>query len=120
MLQYLPYLVFLGAAVQLVGVFLYIKETLVGDTKPNRITWLMWAVAPLIATAAAIADGVTWAVLPVFMAGFGPLLVFVASFVNRNSYWKLETFDYLCGICSILALVFWGITQNPVVAILVK
>ncbi len=118
MFQYLPYLVFLGAAVQLVGIFLYIKETLAGDTKPNRITWLMWAVAPLIATAAAIADGVTWAVIPVFMAGFGPLLILAASFVNRNSYWKLETFDYFCGACSVLALVFWWLTQEPNIAII--
>lgn len=111
------YLVFIGAAVQLLGIFSYIKETLRGNTKPNKVTWLMWSVAPLIATFAALADGVGWSVLPVFMAGFGPLLVFIASFVNKNSYWKLETFDYLCGFCSVLALVLWGITKEPVIAI---
>ena len=113
----LQYLVFIGAAVQLLGIFSYIKETLRGNTKPNKVTWLMWSVAPLIATFAALADGVGWSVLPVFMAGFGPLLVFIASFVNKNSYWKLETFDYLCGFCSVLALVLWGITKEPVIAI---
>lgn len=118
MIQYLQYLVFVGAAVQLVGIFSYIKETLRGSTKPNKVTWLMWSVAPIIATFAAISGGVGLAVLPVFMAGFGPLLVFIASFVNKNSYWKLETFDYLCGFCSVLALVFWGITKEPVIAII--
>jgi len=113
----LQYLVFIGAAVQLLGIFSYIKETLRGNTKPNKVTWLMWSVAPLIATFAALADGVGWSVLPVFMAGFGPLLVFIASFVNKNSYWKLETFDYLCGFCSALALILWGITKEPVIAI---
>lgn len=117
MFQYLQYLVFLGATVQLVGIVSYIRETLQGDTKPNKITWLMWAVAPLIATAAALSDGVGWAVLPVFMAGFGPLMVFIVSFVNPNAYWKLERFDYLCGFCSLLALVLWGITKEPVIAI---
>lgn len=113
----LQYLVFIGAAVQLLGIFSYIKETLRGNTKPNKVTWLMWSVAPLIATFAALADGVGWSVLPVFMAGFGHLLVFIASFVNKNSYWKLETFDYLCGFCSALALILWGITKEPVIAI---
>lgn len=113
----LQYLVFIGAAVQLLGIFSYIKETLRGNTKPNKVTWLMWSVAPLIATFAALADGVGWSVLPVFMAGFGPLLVFIASFVNKNSHWELETFDYLCGFCSVLALVLWGITKEPVIAI---
>lgn len=48
----------------------------------------------------------------------GPLLVFIASFVNKKSYWKLEKFDYLCGFCSVLALVLWGITKEPVIAII--
>ncbi len=78
----------------------------------------MWSVAPLIATAAAISNGVGWAVLPVFMSGFAPLLVFIASFVNPNSYWKLERFDYFCGFCSVLALILWGITRQPDIAII--
>jgi len=115
----LKYLVFVGAIISLVfGVLPYIKDTLRGNTKPNRVTWLIWALAPLIATFAAIADGVGWSVLPVFMAGFGSLLIFVVSFVNKNSYWKLETFDYFCGFCSLLALALWAITKEPVVAII--
>lgn len=118
MIQYLPYLVFIGAIVQLVGIGSYIKETIKGKTKPNRITWLLWSIAPLIATFAALSDGVKLSVLPVFMSGFGPFLVFLFSFVNKKSYWKLEKFDYVCGALSILALVFWGITKNPNIAII--
>jgi len=69
----LQYLVFLGAAVNIWGAFFYIRDTLRGETKPNRATWLMWSIAPLIATVAALSQGVGWAVLPVLMAGFGPL-----------------------------------------------
>lgn len=114
----LKYLVIVGALVQLAGILSYMRETLRGATKPNKVTWLMWSVAPLIATFAAISDGVSWSVIPVFMAGFGPLLVFIVSFVNKKSYWKLETFDYLCGFCSVLALVLWAITKEPVIAII--
>lgn len=78
----------------------------------------MWSITPLIATVAAITDGVGWSVLPVFMAGFGPLLIFIASFANPNSYWKLNKFDYLCGFWSILAMIFWFITKEPVIAII--
>ena len=113
----LQYLVFVGAVVQLIGIYPYVKETVRGDTKPNRVTWLMWSVAPLIGTAAALVKGVGWAVLPVFMSGFAPLIVFAASFVNPKSYWKLERFDYLCGLCSLLALMLWGITNVPEIAI---
>jgi hypothetical protein len=113
----LQYVVFIGAAAQLIGILFYIKETLKGTTKPNKITWLLWSLAPLIAASAAFANGVRWSVLPVFMAGFGPLLVFIASFINKKSYWKLGIFDYLCGLFSVLALVLWGITNEPNIAI---
>ena len=118
MMEYIKYLVFVGAIVQIYGVFSYIKETIKGKTKPNRVTWLLWSVAPLIATAAAVNTGVRMSAIPVFMSGFGPLLVFLASFFNKKSYWKLQKFDYLCGGCSILALVLWGITKEPMVAII--
>jgi len=111
------YIVLIWATVQLIGIYFYVRETLLGKTKPNKITWLMWSVAPLIASAAAFSDGIRWAVLPVFMAGFAPLLVFIASFINPKSYWKLEIFDYICGAFSVLALILWAITKEPLIAI---
>lgn len=117
MWKFLPYLVFLGAFIQLFGVVVYIRETLAGRTKPNRLTWLLWSIAPLIGTAAAVSAGAGLATLPVFMAGFGPLLIFLASFANRQAYWHLTPFDYGCGILSGLALLLWLVTNEPLVAI---
>jgi hypothetical protein len=114
----IQHIVLLGAAVGLAGGFVYIKDTLQGKTKPNRVTWLIWSIAPMIAVVAALSDGVQWAVLPVFIAGFVPLLIFISSFVNPKSYWKLEPFDYICGICSILGLILWGLTKEPIIAII--
>ncbi|MDP2930645.1 MAG: hypothetical protein Q8N56_03520 [bacterium] len=114
----LQYLVFVGAAASIFGTAAYIKDTLKGLTKPNRVTWLMWSVAPLIGAFAGFAKGAGWAALPVFMAGFCSLLILIASFANRNAYWKLEKFDYFCGFFSILALLLWGITKEPLVAII--
>ncbi len=114
----LQYIVLAGASAQLIGILFYARETVRGETKPNRVTWLMWSIAPLIASVAAFSDGVRWAALPVFMAGFAPLLVFFVSFMNPKSYWKLEVFDYICGTFSILALILWGITEEPLFAII--
>lgn len=113
-----PYIVIIGALVQIVGYYPYLKETLRGESKPNRMSWLMWSVAPIIGTAAALSDGVRWAVLPVFMAGLGPLVVVLASFLNKESYWKLERFDYVCGAFSVIALVVWQTTTHPSIAVL--
>lgn len=112
------YVVLLGAAVELLGILPYVKDTFNGATKPNRVTWLLWGVAPLIGTAAAISDGVGWPVIPVFIAGLTPLTVFIASFANRGAVWKLGMFDYFYGALSIMALILWKITYRADAAII--
>jgi hypothetical protein len=111
------YIVLLGASLNVAGILFYLKETVRGKTKPNRVSWALWSVAPLIATAAGLSAGIRLAVIPVFISGFVPLMVFIASFANKKSYWKLSSFDYLCGACSVLALILWAITKEPLVAI---
>lgn len=118
MFHYTIYLVWFGALIQLLGSAAYIRDTLKGKTKPNRVTWFFWAVAPLVGSAAAISDGVGWAVLPVVMVGFVPLLILLASFANKQSYWQLGQYDYACGFFAALALVLWFITSDPKVAII--
>jgi hypothetical protein len=113
----LEYLVFVAAFATLVATYVYISSMFKGVAKPNRVSWLMWTIAPLIAAAAAISNGVGWAVLPVLMSGFSPFLIFTASFVTKKAYWKLASFDYVCGALSGLALVLWYVTKDPNVAI---
>src|SRR5208283_2829807 len=113
----LVYLVFVAAFATLVATYVYIRSMFKGVAKPNRVSWLMWSIAPFIAATAAISNGVGWAVLPVFMSGVSPLLIFTASFVKKKAYWKLASFDYVCGALSGLALVLWYVTKDPNVAI---
>ncbi len=114
----LEYLVLAAAFASLLAAGLYIRSMFRGGAKPNRVTWLMWSIAPFIATAAAASSGVGWAVVPVFMTGFAPFLIFTASFFAKRAYWKLHTFDYVCGALSAAALVFWVITMEPNYAII--
>jgi hypothetical protein len=107
-----------GALLSFAGTISYVIDTLKGKTKPNRVSWLMWAAAPLIAFAAELTQGVGVQSLFTFVSGFGPLLVLAASFVRRKSYWKLTKFDFICGILSALALTLWAITGKGDVAIL--
>ncbi len=113
----LPYIVLVGSSIGLFGMLYYAKDTLLGGTRPNMVSWSMWCIADLIGTAASLAAGVTWAALPTFVAGFGPLIVIMASVANKRARWKLERLDYLCGSLSVLALVLWVVTSIPSVAI---
>ncbi len=113
-----PNFVLLGAVLQVVGSYSYLKETLQGKVKPNRVSWLLWAIAPLIAFFAELNQGVGIQSLTTFIVGFVPLVIFIASFVNKKSSWALNKFDATCGIFSILGLVLWYLTQSGNIAIL--
>ena len=115
----MQYLVLVGALCSVVFGSVYLIATLQGKAQPNKVTWLLWAVSPLISVVATIAaTGFDWSILPVFMAGFMPLLVFIASMFNKSAYWKLSFLDYLCGIVAIFAIVIWRLTDDPILAII--
>ncbi len=113
----LQYLVFLAAGAFLVGAYIYVKSMLKGSVKPNRVSWLLWAIAPMIGFAAAVSNGAGLAAVPVLMAGLSPLLILVASFAVKEAHWKLAKLDYACGLLSIFAIVFWALTSDPDIAI---
>lgn len=118
-LPLIHWLVILSVLISVGGAYAYIRDTLSGKSKPNRISWTMWALAPLIGTAAALAsDADVWATLRIFLAGFLCLLVFLASFANPQSYWKLTSFDMICGSLSLAALFVWGAVDSPRIGIL--
>jgi hypothetical protein len=109
--------VLVGAALNLMGSTTYAWNTLKGKTKPNRVTWFLWALAPLVAFSAQINEGVGLRALMTFMVGFGPLMVFIASLINKKAFWEISALDIVCGILSVFALILWAITGEGNVAI---
>jgi hypothetical protein len=104
--------VILGSLINLSGTSIYIWHTVKGQTRPNRVSWFMWALAPMIAFAAELDKGVGIIALTTFTVGFAPLLVFISSFVNPRAVWKITRFDVACGILSLAGLGFWFITRD--------
>ena len=101
------------------GAYDYLRDTLLGKTKPNRVSWSLWALAPLISLGAAFdANADVWASIRVLVGGVVPAVIFLASFINKNSYWRLGRFDWFCGGLSLAALVFWQLADSPLVAVL--
>jgi hypothetical protein len=109
--------IYLGAAIGAIGTALYLRDTLRGTTQPNRVTWLLWAIAPLLAAGVEYRAGVGLRTLTTFMIGFMPLLVFAASFHNPLAVWKIHRLDYVCGGLSVAGTLAWFIIQSGVVAI---
>lgn len=103
--------VFVSVALILFGDLSYLLYTIKGRVKPNKVSWLLWGLAPLIAFVAQLSQGVGLLSLTTFAFGGLPLLVFFASFLNKKAYWKITKFDLICGALAILGLVLWKVTQ---------
>lgn len=112
------YFAIVGAVVGSLGGFYYLYETVIGKAQPNRITWLLWGIFPMVIFVAQRAQGVEGLSWTSFVAGFTPLLIVAASFLNKLAYWKSEPRDYYLMAVAIVGIVLWAITDNPNLAIL--
>ena len=109
--------IYVGTVLGALGTAVYLRDTLRGTTSPNRVTWLLWAVAPLLAAGVELRDSIGLRALPTLMLGFMPLLVFVASFHDAAAVWRIRRIDYACGAMSVVGTVVWLVTRNGVLAI---
>ena len=79
------YFAIIGAVIGSIGGLYYLHETIIGKAKPNRVTWLLWGLFPMIIFAAQRAQGVEGLSWASFAAGFTPILILLASFLNKEA-----------------------------------
>jgi len=103
------YCAVIGAVIGSLGGFYYLFETIVGKARPNRITWLLWGIFPMVIFVAQRAQGVAGISWASFVSGFTPLLIVAASFFNKKAYWKSEPRDYQLMAAAIIGIILWGV-----------
>ena len=112
------YFAVIGAVIASIGGFYYLYETIDGKSMPNRVTWFLWGLFPMIIFIAQRAQGVEGLSWVSFAAGFTPFLILLASFLNKRAYWKSQRSDYFLMAAAVLGIVLWIATDNPNLAIL--
>ena len=110
--------VFLGAFLSMIGSARYAFLSIQGRTKPNRVTWFLWALAPAIGFVAQVDAGVGLPAVLTLSIGLGPALIFASSFINPSAYWKLSRFDVSCGAVSLAAIIIWQVSGDAALAVL--
>ena len=113
-----PNFIYLGMFLQFAGGMSYLIDTVKATVKPNRVTWFMWILAPALAFFAQLQQGVGVEAWSTFIVWFVPLLIFIASFVNKKAEWKIQKLDIICGILSFIGLLLWMITKVGNIAIM--
>jgi len=112
------YCAIIGAIIGSLGGFYYLYATLAGKAQPNRVTWLLWGIFPMVIFAAQRAQGVQGLSWASFVAGFTPLLVVAASFFNEKAYWKTTALDLGLMAAAVIGIILWAVTDNPNLALL--
>lgn len=112
--------VYVTLVLNLAGTAHYIAMIRHGQVRPNRASWLLWAIAPAVVLAAELDQGVGLRTVMTFGIALGPLLVVIASYTTPSAYWRLGALDWACGGLSGLALVLWAVTESAAVAIILS
>ncbi len=101
---------------QIIAIVPYGRETLDGRTLPNVVSWGIWKLEVLIALAAQWSAGASWSLLLLVSATVINITI-VGLGVFGYGYKKFGTVETVCLSLSLLALLLWQVTQNPLVAI---
>ena len=111
-------IIYFAIFLNLIGHIIYIRSIIKGKAKPNLISWFFWSLAPFIGVFFQLKAGAGLSMLPIFIAGFGSLMIFIAAILTKNGFWKITNFDVYCGLFSALALIFYVLTHNLGISIL--
>jgi len=109
---------YLGIFLGFVGNAIYLLEVLKGTTKPNRVSFTIWALAPTITFFAQLDEGVGKQSLYTLSSSLSIFAILLASFINKNAYWELKKSDYIYGLLALFGLVLWQVTDKPALAII--
>jgi hypothetical protein len=112
--------IWLAIAITIFGDIFYLRDTLAGKTKPNRVTFFLWGAAPLVAYFAQRTEHGGPQIGYTLLIAVVPLIILSASFVNKQAYWALSAFDLTCGILSVIALIFLVVSNNGFIALIIS
>jgi hypothetical protein len=112
-----PDFVFLGAALFVIGAAIYVRDTWRGRTAPNRVTWIIWGLEPLLTFATERQAHVGLASVMTLVLGLIPVIVLVASLHDSASVWRIGRFDIVCGVISAVGFGVWIVSDRPTVGL---
>lgn len=102
-----------AGAMAVVDTFPYIRDTLRGNTRPHRGTWLIWSVLAAVAFFSQLADGASWSLGMVGGQSIVTLAVFALSLhfgvgAGRNEVGLM--------IIALVGVAGWFVISAPIVA----
>ena len=96
----------------------YILSILRKETKPNRASWIIWAIVSSIIALSYREAGASYAFLAPVGYAIGSTIVLILSIRNGVGGWT--PFDRSCLLGAAVSLVLWRIFDSPISALLIN
>lgn len=112
--------IWLALTISVFGASAYIRDTLKGETKPNRVTFFLWTVAALVAYLSQHSGGSSIQNVYTLALALLSFAILAASFVDKKAYWAITKFDIACGVMSLVALALLILTGNALLAVVLS
>lgn len=106
-----------AALLQLVSIIPYVKDMIYGTTRPNIVSWSIWALLVFIGIGAQWSAGASWSILLLAATGFNLTLVAGLGLFGYG-YKKYGLLDLVCLGLALFAIGMWFVFSDPVIAIL--
>jgi len=106
---------YIGGILMIISVIPYTRSILKGDTKPHRITFLIWTILILIAFFSQLAKGATWSLLLTAGDSIAVLITFILSI--KYGVGGFRKIDILSLIGAGFSLILWYFTKEPAFAL---
>ncbi|MGW8304196.1 MAG: tetratricopeptide repeat protein [Desulfobacterales bacterium] len=108
----------LAGIISLAAYVPYILSVLRKETKPNRASWIIWAVVSTIIALSYREAGASYAFLAPVGYVIGSTIVFILSIRHGVGGWT--SFDRKCLIGAAISLVLWKFFDSPMSALLIN
>ena len=112
--------IWVALIIAIAGNAFYFRDTLIGETKPNRVTFVLWGAAPLVSYFAQRTSGGGEQILYTLTIALMPFAILGASFANKKAYWAITRFDLVCGSLSVVALILLLLTGSGLLALVLS
>lgn len=118
-MQILPiWFIYVAAAMRILGGLAYVRATLSKQASPHAVSWLLWAITPLVTFVAEVTVGVGLIAIVTLAMGVSPILVVLAALKTDRRLFRLDSFDAVCIGIALIGLLIWAITRQPITAII--
>lgn len=116
LLNYKEIFAFIATSFIFVSSIPYIKDSLIGKTKPHAYSWMLWSLVSSVVFMIQLIDGGGIGSLVTLAGSCVTIIIFIIT-VAKNGFVNITKSDSILIYSAIIALAFWPFTKNSTISV---